>query len=99
MAICLPEAAEYLVSHPLIRHVTFIGSQAVGRLVSQAASRNIIPCTMELGGNDAAIILDCCKDVETVSDIIMRGCFQVIEVVAVRKLMKSVVMWPKLHRN
>lgn len=77
MAICLPDTSEHLIRHPEIKHVTFIGSQSVGRLVAQAASQNLTPCTMELGGKDASIVLDCCKDLEGVSDIILRGCLQV----------------------
>ncbi|MFB6980773.1 aldehyde dehydrogenase family protein [Streptomyces scopuliridis] len=47
-----------LATHPGIRHVTFTGSVATGRLVARAAASQLRPVTLELGGNDAAIVLD-----------------------------------------
>lgn len=49
--------AQSLVEHPLIRHVHFTGSTAVGTLVAREASANLTTTTLELGGNDAAIVL------------------------------------------
>ncbi|WP_424533551.1 aldehyde dehydrogenase family protein [Sphaerisporangium viridialbum] len=46
-----------LVSHPVPRKVSFTGSTAVGRLVSRAAAEDLKRITLELGGNDPAIIL------------------------------------------
>jgi coniferyl-aldehyde dehydrogenase len=37
-------------------HLLFTGSTAVGRLVAQAAARNLVPCTLELGGKSPAIV-------------------------------------------
>ena len=37
-------------------HLFFTGSTAVGRLVAQAAARNLTPVTLELGGKSPAII-------------------------------------------
>jgi acyl-CoA reductase-like NAD-dependent aldehyde dehydrogenase len=50
-----------LVGHPLVRKVNFTGSVGVGRHVMKVAAGNITPVTLELGGNDAALIL---KDVK-----------------------------------
>ncbi|MEW2119385.1 aldehyde dehydrogenase family protein [Streptomyces sp. NPDC005474] len=47
-----------LATHPGIRQVTFTGSVATGRLVAEAAAAQLRPVTLELGGNDAAIVLD-----------------------------------------
>ena len=47
-----------LVGHPLVRHVNFTGSIAIGRHVMQTAAQQITPVTLELGGNDAGILLD-----------------------------------------
>ena len=47
-----------LVGHPLVRHVNFTGSIPIGRHVMQTAAQNITPVTLELGGNDAGILLD-----------------------------------------
>ena len=47
-----------LVGHHLIRHVNFTGSIPIGRHVMQTAAQSLTPVTLELGGNDAGIILD-----------------------------------------
>lgn len=47
-----------LVGHPLVRKVNFTGSTTVGRHVMKTAADNITPVTLELGGNDAALILE-----------------------------------------
>jgi len=41
--------------------VSFTGSVATGRKVAQACAGQLIPCTMELGGNDAMIV---CADAD-----------------------------------
>lgn len=46
-----------LVGHPLVRTVNFTGSVEVGRHVMKTAANNITAVTLELGGNDAAIVL------------------------------------------
>jgi acyl-CoA reductase-like NAD-dependent aldehyde dehydrogenase len=55
-----------LVGHPLVRKVNFTGSVAIGRHVMKVAAENITPVTLELGGNDAALILD---DVELSDEV------------------------------
>ena len=49
---------EALVKHADIRKVSFTGSTATGRRVMQAAASTLKRLTLELGGNDAAIVLD-----------------------------------------
>lgn len=46
-----------LVEHPQIDKITFTGSTATGSRIAQAAARTVTPTTLELGGNDAAIVL------------------------------------------
>ncbi|WP_329375573.1 aldehyde dehydrogenase family protein [Streptomyces sp. NBC_01483] len=46
-----------LASHPGIRHVTFTGSVPTGRAVAEAAAASLAQITLELGGNDAAVLL------------------------------------------
>jgi aldehyde dehydrogenase (NAD+) len=46
-----------LVSHPLVKHVSFTGSVATGRTIMQLASQNIIPCNLELGGKSPTIVM------------------------------------------
>ncbi|MBE7418667.1 MAG: coniferyl aldehyde dehydrogenase [Ideonella sp.] len=41
-------------------HLFFTGSTAVGRLVAQAAARNLTPVTLELGGKSPAIVDTSC---------------------------------------
>ncbi|KAG0352809.1 Meiotic Sister-Chromatid recombination aldehyde dehydrogenase, partial [Gamsiella multidivaricata] len=55
--------------------ITFIGSPGVGTKVAMAASTNLTPCVLELGGKDVAIVN---KDVDlkAVVPILMRGVFQ-----------------------
>jgi acyl-CoA reductase-like NAD-dependent aldehyde dehydrogenase len=47
-----------LSSHPLVRKVSFTGSAATGRRVMESAAADLKRLTLELGGNDAAIVLD-----------------------------------------
>ena len=46
-----------LIGHPLVRYVNFTGSVDVGRHVMKVAAENITPVTLELGGNDAGLVL------------------------------------------
>ena len=47
-----------MVAHPLPRLVSFTGSVAAGRQVAAAAGATLKKVVLELGGNDAAILLD-----------------------------------------
>ncbi len=47
-----------LVGDSRIRHVCFTGSVAAGSRIMQMAAPNITNVTLELGGNDAAVVLD-----------------------------------------
>jgi len=58
-----------LVGHPKVRMVNFTGSVPVGRHVMQVAARNITPVTLELGGNDAGLVL---QDAELDEDAFVR---------------------------
>jgi acyl-CoA reductase-like NAD-dependent aldehyde dehydrogenase len=51
------EAGAHLVSHPDVAKVTFTGSTATGRKIMEAASPTLKRLTLELGGNDAAIVM------------------------------------------
>ncbi len=55
------DIGDALVGHPLVRNVNFTGSISVGKHVMKIAANNITPVTLELGGNDAALVL---KDAE-----------------------------------
>ena len=51
------ELAPHLTSHPGVRKVSFTGSTATGRKVFAAAAADIKGLTLELGGNDPAVVL------------------------------------------
>lgn len=58
-----------LTSHPDVAKVSFTGSTATGRKVMQAAAATLKRVTLELGGNDAAIVLDDVDPVATARKI------------------------------
>jgi acyl-CoA reductase-like NAD-dependent aldehyde dehydrogenase len=47
-----------MVTHPAVRLISFTGSAAAGREIAQAAAPTLKNLIFELGGNDAAIVLD-----------------------------------------
>ncbi|MBB5685344.1 aldehyde dehydrogenase family protein [Sphingobium boeckii] len=49
---------EALISAPGVAKVAFTGGTAVGGAVLRQASARLVPCVMELGGNDPLILLD-----------------------------------------
>jgi acyl-CoA reductase-like NAD-dependent aldehyde dehydrogenase len=53
-----PDAGAPIVSHPGVRAVSFTGSSEVGRIVGQTAAANFKPCSLEMGGKNAMIVLD-----------------------------------------
>jgi len=53
-----PEAGAPLLENPDIRAISFTGSSEVGRMVGEAAARNFKPCSLELGGKNAIIIME-----------------------------------------
>ncbi|GAA3369595.1 aldehyde dehydrogenase family protein [Streptomyces antimycoticus] len=64
-----------LASHPGIRHVTFTGSIATGRAVAEGAAASLARVTLELGGNDAAILLED-AEVERIADRLFWAAFR-----------------------
>jgi acyl-CoA reductase-like NAD-dependent aldehyde dehydrogenase len=74
--ICWPAVAPHLTSHPAISHLTFIGSQEIAYKVAASAAKSLTECCLELGGKDAAILLDDIKDIDRVVATIIRGTFQ-----------------------
>ena len=61
-----PECGGPLVEHPKVGKVTFTGSVEVGRIVSQAAAKKLIPVTLELGGKSPMIVFQDCDFEKTV---------------------------------
>ncbi|PWN35387.1 Aldedh-domain-containing protein [Meira miltonrushii] len=58
LVCCLPPVAPVLTSHPLVRHLTFIGSESVAKMVARDAAKVMTPCCLELGGKDPMIVLE-----------------------------------------
>ncbi|KAF2135266.1 uncharacterized protein K452DRAFT_281793 [Aplosporella prunicola CBS 121167] len=74
--VCWPDVAPHFTSHPGIAHLTFIGSRPVALKVCESAAQALTPVCVELGGKDAAIILDDVRNLEKVGHIMLRGVFQ-----------------------
>jgi benzaldehyde dehydrogenase (NAD) len=52
------EVGEALISHPLVRVISFTGSTAAGRRVGELGGKHLKRVHLELGGNSAMIVLD-----------------------------------------
>jgi len=52
------ELGSQLSEHPLVRKISFTGSVPTGKKVALAAAADLKRTTLELGGNDPAIVLD-----------------------------------------
>ncbi|MBL7496695.1 aldehyde dehydrogenase family protein [Frankia sp. CNm7] len=52
------EVGKAMVAHPTTRLISFTGSIAAGRAIAAAAAPGLKNVLLELGGNDAAIVLD-----------------------------------------
>lgn len=52
------DLGEALTTHPDVAKISFTGSNATGKKVMRAAAGTLKRLTLELGGNDAAIVLD-----------------------------------------
>ena len=63
-----------LIQHPGVNKITFTGSVATGKKIAQVAAKNLTPVTLELGGNDAAIVLPD-ADVKKIAEPIFWGAF------------------------
>ncbi|ODU11152.1 MAG: hypothetical protein ABS84_00555 [Rubrivivax sp. SCN 71-131] len=55
------EISSALIASPVIRKVSFTGSQGVGRLIAEQAGHHLKPVTLELGGHAPAIV---CADAD-----------------------------------
>jgi len=64
-----------MTSHPIPRKISFTGSVATGKKVAAAAAPDLKRITLELGGNDPAIVLDD-VDPDAVAEKLFWGAFQ-----------------------
>jgi acyl-CoA reductase-like NAD-dependent aldehyde dehydrogenase len=63
-----------LTTHPDVNKIVFTGSTLTGKRIMASAAGNLKRLTLELGGNDAGIVLPD-VDVETVSAQLFGACF------------------------
>jgi acyl-CoA reductase-like NAD-dependent aldehyde dehydrogenase len=69
------ELGAWMTTHPAVRKISFTGSVATGKLVAAAAAPDLKRVTLELGGNDPAIVLPD-VDVARVAKRIVWGAFE-----------------------
>jgi len=70
-----PEIGRALVTHPRVRKIAFTGSTETGRLVMADAAGHLARLSLELGGNDAAVLLDDVELSEQAIDRLVTGAF------------------------
>lgn len=68
------EVGEPLVSHPKVCKVVFTGSTMVGKRIAQLTAADLKRVTLELGGNDAGIVL-ANADIEKIAEKIFLTAF------------------------
>ncbi len=68
------ELGAWMTSHPVPRKISFTGSVATGKHVAASAAPDLKRVTLELGGNDPAIVLDD-VDPAAVADRLFWGAF------------------------
>ena len=68
------ELGPWMTSHPGFAKISFTGSTATGKRVMESASHDLKRITLELGGNDAAIVLPD-VDVDKVAQQLFAGAF------------------------
>lgn len=69
------DLGDVLTHHPDVRKISFTGSTATGRKVMASAAETLKRITLELGGNDAGVVLDDAKPT-IVAKGIFDGAFQ-----------------------
>jgi acyl-CoA reductase-like NAD-dependent aldehyde dehydrogenase len=69
------DLGDVLTHHPDVRKISFTGSTATGRKVMASAAETLKRITLELGGNDAGVVLDDAQP-KKVAKGIFDGAFQ-----------------------
>lgn len=96
------EIGDYLVTHPLVDFISFTGSTAVGKRIAKQVG--MLPLLMELGGKDAALVLEDADLDEAARDIVSgaysysgQRCTAVKRVLAVESIADQLVARLKKH--
>ena len=71
----LDELGEAMIQHPDIRKISFTGSTAVGKRVAASAASELKSVQLELGGNDAAVVLSD-ADIKTTATQLIDSAFR-----------------------
>jgi len=71
----LDELGEAMIRHPDIRKISFTGSTAVGKRVAASAASELKSVQLELGGNDAAVVLSD-ADIKTTATQLIDSAFR-----------------------
>jgi len=66
---------EKLIEHDAIKAVSLTGSEKAGRSIAAIAGKNLKKCVLELGGNNACIVLDD-ADLDTYFDVMFNARMQ-----------------------
>ncbi len=69
-----PEIGATLTAHPDVNKIIFTGSTPTGKKIMQSASATLKRLTLELGGNDAGIVLPG-TDVKSFANALFTACF------------------------
>ncbi|WP_101951112.1 aldehyde dehydrogenase family protein [Mycobacterium sp. 3519A] len=70
-----PDVGMALTRHPLVRKISFTGSTETGRTIMRDASVTLKNLSLELGGNDPAVLLADAHLDEDLIDQLATGCF------------------------
>jgi acyl-CoA reductase-like NAD-dependent aldehyde dehydrogenase len=69
------ELGKWITQHPAVRKISFTGSVATGKKIAAIAAPDLKRVTLELGGNDPAIVL-ADVDPKAVAEKVFRAAFQ-----------------------
>ncbi|MCM1990311.1 NADP-dependent glyceraldehyde-3-phosphate dehydrogenase [Oceanirhabdus seepicola] len=90
------EIGDYVVTHPKIDFINFTGSTKVGKHI--ASISGMVPLIMELGGKDAAIVLDDANLEDAANDIVSgafsysgQRCTAIKRVIAVDSIVDKLI--------
>jgi acyl-CoA reductase-like NAD-dependent aldehyde dehydrogenase len=88
---------QWMCEHPDIAKINFTGSVPTGRRVMQSAAVTLKRLTLELGGNDAALVLDD-ADVDAIAPRLFSGAFGLSGQVcmAIKRLYVQEALYPRL---
>ena len=74
------ELGKEMTSHPLVKMITLTGSVETGKAVARSAANDLKRIVLELGGNDAAIVLSDVDPKQVANDLLwgaFRNCGQI----------------------